>query len=412
MWRGTILVETTPHLLKRASLRVKGKESHYWNEERARYLITRAIEGRIGSGMIIDSLKRINLSEILTVPGLDKVFDCLFFYGRKAKIMKTRKGYFYYYSKKPNGKGVYRFDLIDLMAIFHKKSRRSVFQFLEKTWDIPGITRWYVYQYEKYQENKQILEHLMSNRNENPFLSKLCKKHWVVLKALNQYAFENVVHVDDEDETIFFISLRYLTELVQDFSISTITSVVNMFVLLGFLDKLTLDEVPEQMAVYARLKKFENQTDSTISFYSLPRFKERLETAKKKAEVLVNEGIPYYRITKHTVLELFGEEEVKRVYVQKTFGRRRRNDPVYVTKTGRAYSEKERLERMFVRELEKTGKCEKRALKDSTSLPAYRFDQYWKELVARYNCREIFPTNKEMSFYGMKKRRLVAVPCL
>ena len=96
MWRGTILVETTPHLLKRASLRVKGKESHYWNEERARYLITRAIEGRIGSGMIIDSLKRINLSEILTVPGLDKVFDCLFFYGRKAKIMKTRKGYFYY----------------------------------------------------------------------------------------------------------------------------------------------------------------------------------------------------------------------------------------------------------------------------------------------------------------------------
>lgn len=407
----SFLVETTPHLLERASFRVRGKESQYWDEEKARLLIDQAVERARSTNLYLDSLKRIDLSKILIrSPGLNETFDCLFFHGRKARILRTRRGYCYYYSKKPIGKGVYRFDLFDLMAIFQGRSLRAVFQNLEKTWGIPGITSWYLAQHEKYLENEEILKRLSTSPEKKSALQKLCSKHWDVLRTLNRYAFDHVVQAEDGGETIFFISLGYLTELVRDFSISTITSVVNMFVLLGFLDKIPLDDVPEKMAVQAKLIKSETRKDSTISFYSLPRFKDRLEEAEEKAGVLVSAGIPYYRITRHTIRKLFGEDEAKKVYVQKTYGRKRRGEPVYVTKEGRVYSEKERLERMFVKELEETGKCEKRMLKESSTLPAYRFDQYWKELVEKYNCHEIFPTNREMGLYGMERRRLVAVP--
>jgi len=411
--RNTMLVMSTPRLLKKASLGVWGREHEIWDEERARWLISRVMEGAHQGMNTVNVLKTINLAEILIgTPGVDVQFDCLFFQGRKAWVHRNRKGYYHYYSQKEGGTGVYRFDLFDLLSIFRHESRKAVFRFLEDIWQVPGITGWYLSQYEKYRENESLLTDLQRHPEKHPALAKLCGKHWEVLSALNDFALENATQMGTSHgvEPVFFLSLYYLSGLVPGFSITVLTQVVNLFVLLGFLDKLPLEAVPEKMAARAKQLKWERQKDSAVSFYSLPRFSSRVPAAERKAEILVKAGIRYYRINKKTVEALFGVDEAKRIYIQKTFGRPRKNDPVYVTEGGNFYSERERLERMFLEEIRNTGKCEKRSLKESTTIPAYRFDGYWKELVKKYHCEETYPTDLEMKRYGMRRRRLIAVP--
>lgn len=413
MQGSTALVPTTPLLLKKAASNVWGRESEFWDEERAKSLISRAVEQARWDGKIFDALKAINLAEILIgTPGLDEQFNCLFFRGRKAWIHQNKNGHFHYYSRKEGGSGVYRFDFLDLLSIFRHETPKAVFRFLEDTWQVPGITGWYLSQHEKHRDNEMRLVEFCRRPESHPALNQLCGRHWEVLSVLNDYALDNAAPTETAPsrDPVFFLSLQHLSKLVPNFSMTVLTQVVNLFVVLGFLDKLPMDVVPEKMAARAKRLKWERQKDSAISFYSLPRFSGRISDAERKAKTLIEAGIRYYRINRKTVETLFGREEADRVFLQKTYGRPRRNDPVYVTAYGKFYSERERLERMFLEEIQKTGKCEKRSLKESTTLPAYRFDAYWKELVKKHRCKETYPTDLDMKRYGMSRRRLIAVP--
>lgn len=408
----TYLTPVTPKLLQKAALAIRGREGDLWNEVETQKRISETFRTWDKNTDIRLSLKQIELSRVLkNVSNDGKEFPCIFFKGRTGWLWRNKQGCYHYYSKKEKGTFIYRFDLFDLLSIFRAQPYRDIFRYLEAQGAASYITEWYQGQTEKYQENEAVIEKLHQHPERYPNLSKLCKKHWHVLSALNRYAWEQGVRIKEKkDEAIFFLSVDYLNQLIPESSRTVLNQVVNLFCLLGLTDKIPPQQIPSKMLARAERFKNERERHFVISFFSFPLLSQRLDNAEKQAAVWLKAGFKYYHISYQQILDVFGEEEASRVYLQKAYGRPRKNDPVYMTPTGRTYSEQERLERKFRQELQEKGRCEKRALKESTTLPQYRFEKYWRTLVEKYNCIEVFPTNQQMRAYGLSKRRLLAIP--
>lgn len=354
-------------------------------------LLGRAIENKKPNEGIRDCLKKIDLTLVLKESkGINKKFNCSFFADRKAWIHKNEKGYYYYYSRKK--KGVLSLDIIDLLAIFRNESQKKVMNFIEKNWNILGFSDWYIEQNRKYQQNIKMIENIIQNKKEYPNLNKLVKKHWILLHYLNEFAKEKIIKEEFavENYSIFFISNNYLKEkYLPKYSISTINNLINLFCVLGFVKKIPFEQIPEQLSdqlyVFQKKKNKKNHT----SYYALENFESVLKEAEERAKILVAEKVSYYQITKEKVKEIFGSNFVNKIYVQVTYGRKKKVEPIY--KNGKKrYTESERLEKLFWLQLKEKGSCKKTSLKQTSLLPKNRLNTLWNFLIKKYECTEVY----------------------
>lgn len=397
---------------KRAVISVARRKEVVVDETLMYDLIGAAIENKKSDETVLDCLKRVDLTRIMKdSPGLNKQFTCSFFVERKAWIFKTKKGFYRYYTRKKAS--VFSFDLVDLLGIFRNETRKEVLAFIQHHWHLRGLTDWYIEQMEKYESNDWVLYKIQQSPEQYPHLNQLVKKHWPVLERLNEFAKQKMVgkELSADNKAVFFLSNNYFMEqYFPKYSISTINNLVNLFCVLGFMKKVPFQEIPKELSDEAvkqyKLKKVGNHT----SYYWILDFRNVCEEAERRAKILADADIYYHRLSKQVVKNLFGESFTNDIYVQKTFGKRAKSEPVYIKGQDTLYTESEKLEKLFLRELKDTGKCAKYALAKSSLLPRRRFDNFWKTLIKKHQCEEKYPTKSEMEQFQMEKRLLIAVP--
>lgn len=406
------LIPLNKYIKKKATLSVARRLDEVIDEPLMYDLIEAAIEEKSPNENIWDAIKRIDLVRIMKdSPGLNKRFTCSFHADRQAWIYRNKQGFYRYYSRKKSG--IYSFDLIDLLGIFRNETEKDVLNFIQSRWGIEGLSEWYLKQKKKYETNEWILQNIKQNPDEFPSLHKMIKKHWGVLEKLNEFAMEKLVgkELSSEKDAIFFFSNNYfLEQYFPHYSISTINNLINLFCILGFLQKVPFDKIPISLAKdadkYHKLKKVRNH----VSYYKMAHFKDVYIEAENRAIQLINADVYYHRITKRKVIELFGESFASEIYVQAIGGNRAKQEPIYVKGQNNFYTETEKLEKLFLNELQRTGKCAKSTLFESSLLPRRRFHMVWNRLLEKYHCQEKYPTKKEFQQYQIDKRLLIAVP--
>jgi len=382
------------------------------DEKKMYEMIGNALANRTSDTDAIDELKRIDLTKFMKdAHGLNEPFPCSFLSERKAWIFKSRLGFYRYYSRM--NASVFSFDIIDLLCIFRNESKKEVLNFLQKNWELEGLTPWYLEQKEKYRSNQELLESLQQEPKEYPNLHKMIGKHWKVLEAFNQIALENLSgkEISTEQQPIFFLSNHYFRKtFFPERSVSTINNLINLFCILGFARKIPFEKIPPILSKEAYLLQIKNQKNNHTSYYYMTDWREILQEAERRAEEMVRNHISYYGINKKKIAELFGEAFAKTIYVQQTHGKKKKAEPIFVKEENHYFSEAERLEQKFLEDIRKTGKCAKSTLYQSSLLPYRRFDAIWKSLVEKYQFMEKYPTKEEIQRYGLGKRLLIAVP--
>lgn len=363
-------------------------------------------------GNLFEVLREIDLTMFFKgVSALDKPFECLLVKGRHAWIHKNDKGHYRYYSRKNTS--IFSFDIIDLLSIFRNESKNQVLNFIQEKWEVDGFTPWYAEQKQKYDDNRKLLNEVKQNKDKYPYLHKIVKKHWGFIEILNDFASEKIMGQDNavHNQSVFFISNNYLKETYfPDRSISTVNNLINLFCVLGFMSKVPKEQLPKALLkkaeVYFKVKKVNNYT----SYYLMHNWEDVIDGAELRAKILFDNRIYYHRITKKVIKELFGEDFMEKIYVQQTYGRKPKAEPVFVKEQDMYYTESERLENKFIKEINTTGKCAKSTLFKSSYLPYLRFNKLWNSIIKKYNCREKYPTKNEIQRYGLRSRLLIAIP--
>lgn len=361
---------------------------------------------------VLKRLKMIDLTKVFKdSPGLNQSFNCSLLIERNAWISKSDKGDYRYYSKLKES--LFSFDIIDLLTIFRNETLKSTLTFIQDKWNLSGLTEWYLKQRYKHTTNASTIKSIKKKTNEFPSLNKLLGKNWSILETINDYSLQKITNEELAigDKAVFFFSGNYIKkEYFPKKSLSTINNLVNLICLLGFIEKIPLNEIPKKMSqrleIIHRRRKLMNHT----SYYSIALFPQILEEAERKASVLLSEGIYYHKLTKRVVIELFGQDVHNQVYIQKTTANRRKEVPVYFAEQNESYTEYDRLIRKFNECIERYGFCEKTKLKEFSLLSRDRFNKAWKSMVADNNCIEKYPNKEEMKNFNISTRRIVACP--
>lgn len=385
------VVKINNSMRRHAALRVqKGKKELF-----DRVFLYSELDKRLKNKTYQDStlfevLKKIDLTKFFNDAfSLGETFDCFFFMGREAWLHQNDEGEYVYFSR--NEKTLYYFDLFDLLTIYFSLSKKDTLSFIEKRWMSGERSYWSTQQEDKQSSNQSIIQSILNNECGLEDLNKLLKSKIEVVEAINEYAYEKMVRKSWywKNQPIFFVSTDYIKQAYcTELSASTINQMVNTLCVIGALEKVPLNEVPEEMANRSLKEARLNNTKNHVSYYVLHDFSEVIETMKKQAKVLIENKIPYYKLTKKVVRDLFGERFYNTIYVQETFGKKPKVEPVFTGgEEGEiTYTEENRLERFFEEELKEKGRCDRLVLERKTLLPKERFDIRWENIAKRYNC--------------------------
>jgi hypothetical protein len=205
-------------------------------------------------------------------------FDCILIPGNFAWISKSHSGQWRYYSKIKNGRsvGLNLFDLVQIVTGDLKGTKNSVFfrsyKLVAELLEAPFV-KTERKQIQKYEKNIQLLESEVTKmKSEYPTLYKVIKSSLCVLRQIN---LQGKGHIHDgaffEGESIFFVSNRYLGELVGKHP-SVVNRSINLLCLLGFLKKIRLHQLPQHIANTAKRQKEKNGYASIIGFYTIPLY--------------------------------------------------------------------------------------------------------------------------------------------
>lgn len=244
---------------------------------------------------------------------LDKYYPCMLIKGNYSWVSCDEKGEYRYFSSKPNGR-VFLFDILDLIQINYKMNYKSLLDFFKDNLSIVVKNEFLRRESEKYQENIENIEVLT---DENPNLKDILKNKEDIYVELNRIGLENLFSktLTHQSHAIFFASTGYIKSRLNDkYSTSTINKVVNMLSVIGIINKIQEHEIPLEFRE-GNKRKVNNFT----SYYSIPSLKENSEVYLKRVNVLRENNLNYYTLTKKQVLEVFGEDRFLDVYVQKTY---------------------------------------------------------------------------------------------
>ena len=244
---------------------------------------------------------------------LDKYYPCMLIKGNYSWISCDEKGEYRYFSSKPNGR-VFLFDILDLIQINYKMNYKDLLDFFKSNLSIVVKNEFLRAESEKYQDNIENIE-VFTENNHN--LKEILKNKEDIYIELNKIGLENLFSktLTHQRNAIFFASTGYIkNRLDNKYSVSTINKVVNMLSTIGIINKIQEHEIPLEFRE-GNKKKVNNFT----SYYSIPNLKENLEVYLRRVDMLKENNLNYYNLTKKQVLEVFGEDTFLDVYVQKTY---------------------------------------------------------------------------------------------
>lgn len=402
------VIRLTPSIRKKATTNIWQRKEEAFDMNRLHVLIQETLTAKSleNQGNLFEQLRQVDLTQFVSdAPGLDEFFTCSFFVKRFAWISRNEKGEYRYFSKIKDGYGYYAFDLIDLLTILLNKTAKKTIEHLQESFSIQSISHWDEEQKDKYMNNTSVVQSLCTEKT--PSLKKILKNGTDILTAFLAFGQEKVNgrHLSDGENAIFFISNHYFKErYFPKKSVSTLNQWINLFAVLGLIEKTT--NVPNELQVEAEKRQALAKKNNHVSFYCVPQIDSVLENAENRASLLVQHRISYHQITKAVVLSIFGQTVHDHVYVQKTHGRKKQ-----VVKKNKECETERNIEHtytFFKVSLAEKGMVVKSELNEMTKLPTSVFNSFWKELVSSSNCELTKPTKEECEKYGLTRRQTVA----
>lgn len=244
---------------------------------------------------------------------INKYYPCALIKENSSWISADENGEYRYFSRKPNGK-VFVFDILDLFQIGYKLNYKELVAFFKQNLDIFIQDKFFKAESDKYTSN---VEFITTETYENSICKEMVKEKEDIYIELNKIGSENLfsktlTHMED---AMFFASTSYIKSRLNDkYSASTINKVINMFSVMGMLNKIKEEDIPVEFKE-SNKRKIQNFT----SYYSIPKLEDIFNIVEKNSAILKENNVHYYNITKKKVLDLYGKEAFKGVYVQKTY---------------------------------------------------------------------------------------------
>lgn len=395
---------------KRAALSVRRIKDQVFHEDLMFDEIKSAFQNRVEGETIYATLKQVDLRNVLKgFTKFNQKNDCQININRKGWIYKNEKGEHVYYSKA--GSHVLMFDLFDILSVYLAQTERNVLKFIEENWLLEDKVNWKNQQQGRHDNNIEVMKNIASDKKSLPNLHRLLGKKIEVLEAVNTYAFEKMVKKAWywKGQPLFFVSTHYLRDTyLPTTSTSTINNILNTLCVLGAMEKIPTESIPLELQDRATYLAGAKQQINTVSFYILHDFKQVLGNMESQARILVDHKLYYHRITKKSIKEVFGQAFHDTIFTQKTYGKTAKGYPVFVENEDEQYTEKDRIERIFLREINEKGICERSTLEKETLLPYARFLLLWEELVEKHGCESVVSDTQMMRIREKKKSFIYA----
>lgn len=261
----------------------------------------------------INLLMHMNLATFL---GIDvrrgENFTCGIIQGNVASINYDNNGKWRYFTRNKEETEGYVLGIIDLTEIMYNL---NYYQALDKLCDMAVIhveeAKWLKFQKERYAVNIRAIQNAEKEiGKEYPKLYKYIKKHLYVLEELNKHGISAITTEEKSvnDADIFFASTRHIKERLAERGIkksyTNTNKLINMFVAIGLLTKIHLNQVPERLKEETKkfqkikssqvVKDYEHEKKNChpISFYQIPAMtSEILSEAQRRVIRLKEKGI-------------------------------------------------------------------------------------------------------------------------
>lgn len=222
-----------------------------------------------------------------------------------------------YFSKNPQTGEYFHADIIDIYIKMTDKSRG------EAITELLGAYKYYTQEETRkenyrdmYRENIRMLKE--TDWERFPYLNKYINNHIEILERLYTTGLKHIngdAYVNIHNRPVFFTSSRYIGSDYKS-GYRTVSSMITMFALLGFIHKESEEGIPENLLTKA--KTIRNEVNyKQISFLSVEVIdEERLRMFEKRAMVLDDNGVVQRNLSCKLVEDRLGKDIADMVYPQ------------------------------------------------------------------------------------------------
>jgi len=272
---------------------------------------------------VYDYICKVNLVSILKFDvelGCD--FSCIFYEGYRASI-NQQNGCYKYFTKTADNNTRIVLGLVDIVEIIYNCNFAQATIIICNMLNIKADkVNWMIDQEGKYQSNIELIrKNEYKLKIEYPALHKYINKHLYLLAELNRIGQEHIMSLNESvgEESVFFVSARFLQKILEKKGyrkkLAIITSTINMFCVLGFINKVQGNLIPDHLRERAVEERKKAGMNFMVSFYVIPKItEEALEAAEDKSNLLKGAKVSATMVSQDTVRMVFGEEEWKTIY--------------------------------------------------------------------------------------------------
>lgn len=336
----------------------------------------------------VSTLDEIDI-RLLLKENLNEYFKCKFINGNFAWISKNENNKYRYFSK---GYITYSLDIYDILTVLFNCKFSKLLSILNELYPKNKIKTFQMEQVKTTTLNQKIIIDLIEKNNN---VKEVLSDKIDIYMALNDFCSDNLlIEKFYKNSSIFFISTRYLKEKYNlKYSISTINQVVNLYSLLGIINKVPESDI--DCDIYNAYKKRKTKDKKVaISFYSMPSLVNYKDKLIINCDILNKQNIKYYNIRKDNKIDL-EKSEMEPIYNSNKGGG---------DKTVRAKEckkQKDSLEFLFERNFVENGYVSKESIIYNVDISTTLINKKWKELIQKYDLVSVKPTKKVKEKLGL-----------
>ena len=337
----------------------------------------------------ISNLDEMDISKLLKIK-VNEYTKCLFLENNFAWISKNKNGKQRYFTK---GCLTYFLDIYDLLSIYFNCNCNQLITYLVEI-GYRGLD-WKATEVKKYRKN---IESTFEVLNKNTSVDKSMLEKVDIYIALNDFGAKNTLAFDKyNSNSIFFVSTRHLKEIYNlKYSISTINQVINYYSLLGIINKISNKDI--KSPIYYNYKVKRNKL-ANISFYSIPSLETILDKVKLNNDILIDNKINYYNVTKDISLNLYETKGLPKVTYNPNLGGGDKKKSAQ-----KLVVDKDYIEYYFDYFLRENNVVAKEWIKECGGIKMSNtaFDKVWNCIVKSREGRSIKPTKRLKLQYNLK----------
>ena len=335
----------------------------------------------------IDVIKEIPLTEVFSnIHELNTPYPCELIDNNKSWISIDENNHERYFTK---GKGItHSFDLVDLMELYYGTNTSRILSYIDDRLDSSFNMQWKIGHLCKYGRNKEIISNIIEE-DKDCNIMKIIGKYLYLLENINEIGANNIKNeaFSYKGSSIFFFSNNFLKSQTKIGSTSTINKVINLFCVLGLLEKVSRKVVSE----FDEFKNLKTRKGlNPITFYIVPSYTyETLKTANRRASYLLKNNMKYYKLKNKDYVSL----AIHFNSAPATYGENKKPE-----KQGKVQMS---IESVFKSMFEEMGIVSKELLSESLDCSKKTIDVYWTRLIKKYGLKSRRPTNAEKEKYNL-----------